>query len=212
MTTTSRPSQHAYAPTQRTSLREAQKHLTRQRLIEAAAEVLADKGYEHATIDDVALRANVGRTTVYKYFNGKPQLAEAVASDHHSSMLLVYRKIGTVRPDDVEGISRWLSDFSTYSVDHARTANMLPQTPEVVAGVLKEVEFVAGAVLMDWAQMGWEPAIPEAQQSLRLLFNLVGRWNVYHFTLAIPEPPTSRAALLGILNNELMRIVRRKQQ
>ena len=44
------------------------------RLLEAAAEVFSEKGYEAATIADVARRANMGKGTVYGYFKSKDDL------------------------------------------------------------------------------------------------------------------------------------------
>ncbi len=52
----------------------------RQRILEAAAEVFTERGFE-ATLDDVARRAGVGVGTVYRRFPGKAFLAEALFTD-----------------------------------------------------------------------------------------------------------------------------------
>jgi AcrR family transcriptional regulator len=44
---------------------------TRQRLTLAAFELFAERGYEQTTVDDVALRAGLGRTTFFRHFRSK---------------------------------------------------------------------------------------------------------------------------------------------
>jgi AcrR family transcriptional regulator len=52
----------------------------RQRILEAAAEVFTERGFE-ATLDDVARRAGVGVGTVYRRFPSKSCLADALFTD-----------------------------------------------------------------------------------------------------------------------------------
>jgi AcrR family transcriptional regulator len=49
---------------------------TRQRLYEAAVELIAEKGYSQTSVDDIALRAGVAKGTVYYNFPSKPALFE----------------------------------------------------------------------------------------------------------------------------------------
>jgi AcrR family transcriptional regulator len=50
------------------------------KILEAAKKIFAQKGY-NTTIEEVALEANVGVGTVYRRFNNKHQLANAVANE-----------------------------------------------------------------------------------------------------------------------------------
>jgi AcrR family transcriptional regulator len=50
----------------------------RDQIIEAAAQVFAQKGYAGAVIADIAIQANIGKGTVYEYFNSKEDLFFAV--------------------------------------------------------------------------------------------------------------------------------------
>ena len=50
----------------------------RERLVEAAAEVFAAKGYSGTRVADIAIRAEVGKGTVYEYFSSKEELLFAV--------------------------------------------------------------------------------------------------------------------------------------
>ena len=50
------------------------------KILEAAKKIFAQKGFD-TTIEEVALEANVGVGTVYRRFNNKHQLANAVANE-----------------------------------------------------------------------------------------------------------------------------------
>jgi AcrR family transcriptional regulator len=49
---------------------------TRQKLFEAAIDLIAERGYTGTTVDDIALRAGVAKGTVYYNFPSKPALFE----------------------------------------------------------------------------------------------------------------------------------------
>src|SRR3954452_22719335 len=49
---------------------------TRQRLFEAAVELIAEQGFSATTVDDIALRAKVAKGTVYDNFASKTALFE----------------------------------------------------------------------------------------------------------------------------------------
>jgi AcrR family transcriptional regulator len=49
---------------------------TRQKLYEAAVDLIAERGYSATTVDDIALRAGVAKGTVYYNFPSKPALFE----------------------------------------------------------------------------------------------------------------------------------------
>ena len=85
---------------------------TRRQLIEAATEVFAERGYEKATLKEIAKRAEVTSATIYRHFENKEDLLFAVirATD------------GTLRPVDAasaeasedatpEAIARFVSRF-----------------------------------------------------------------------------------------------------
>lgn len=70
------------------SLREAQKQLTLDKLIEAARGVFHTKGYNAATIDDIVDTAGASRGTFYLYFHSKGEvLSKIFAEDHIESVL-----------------------------------------------------------------------------------------------------------------------------
>lgn len=54
------------------------RRLRRERLIEAARRVFAARGFEQASMDEIAAAAGAGKPTLYRYFSGKEALFEAV--------------------------------------------------------------------------------------------------------------------------------------
>ncbi|MDQ6750503.1 MAG: TetR/AcrR family transcriptional regulator [Actinomycetota bacterium] len=55
-------------------LRELKKARTRQLIADVAAQLFADRGYEHVAVSDVAREAEVSEQTVYNYFPSKERL------------------------------------------------------------------------------------------------------------------------------------------
>ncbi|MFF5793737.1 TetR/AcrR family transcriptional regulator [Paeniglutamicibacter sp. NPDC012692] len=60
------------------TLREAQKMMTRQRLLEEGLAAFAEQGYSATTIDDIATRVGATRATFYLHFSSKAELVRAL--------------------------------------------------------------------------------------------------------------------------------------
>jgi AcrR family transcriptional regulator len=76
----------AYRPTERT---EARKAATRERIVSAALDQLAEGGYASASVQAVATRAGVATGSVYRYFPSKSELFAEVfrrASAHEMAV------------------------------------------------------------------------------------------------------------------------------
>jgi AcrR family transcriptional regulator len=68
----------------------------RERLTAAALELFDERGYEHTTVDDIATRAGVGRTTFFRAFGSK----EDVVFPHHEQVLVAVRdRLAAATPD-----------------------------------------------------------------------------------------------------------------
>jgi AcrR family transcriptional regulator len=59
--------------------RRRERDLRRSRIIEAAEKVILSRGYQAATMDDVAAEAELGKGTLYLYFKNKEELTLALA-------------------------------------------------------------------------------------------------------------------------------------
>jgi AcrR family transcriptional regulator len=91
------------------SLRDAQKQLTRSRLVEAAADSFRVRGYAATTIEDVASGAGATRATFYLHFRTKADLIdEVMAVVRRDAFELNERLDGVVRAGDRESVRAWL--------------------------------------------------------------------------------------------------------
>lgn len=65
------------------SLRERKRRLVKERIVKAADELFAAKGFDSVSVTDIAARADVGRTTFFRYFGDKAEVVFA----HEEEML-----------------------------------------------------------------------------------------------------------------------------
>src|SRR5271166_6456532 len=60
---------------------------TRQRIVDAAADLIFRQGVAHTTIEDVRAAANVSSSQLYHYFDDKPALVRAVVDHQVDTMV-----------------------------------------------------------------------------------------------------------------------------
>ena len=69
---------------------------TRAKLIEAAAEVVREKGYERTTLEDVAQRAGMTRGAIHGNFKSKDELFLAIAATRWQPIIPEFKPGGTL--------------------------------------------------------------------------------------------------------------------
>jgi AcrR family transcriptional regulator len=87
------------------------------RLLDAGMQVLGERGYHAARVDDVVRLANVSHGTFYLYFSNKEDLFRALAVRCADEMTELVGSLGGVAPDatGVDELRRWLGEFvATY--------------------------------------------------------------------------------------------------
>lgn len=85
---------------------------TDDRIIEAAAELMRQRGFERTTVDDVAARAGVGKATVYRRWPSKDDLAVA-AMDRLYAVEIPSPDTGSIRTDLEESYRSALAFVAT---------------------------------------------------------------------------------------------------
>jgi AcrR family transcriptional regulator len=68
----------------------------RQRLVEAAFDLFEERGFEQTTVDDIAERAGVGRTTFFRNFRAKEQV---IFPDHEGLLTAIRGRLATSSPE-----------------------------------------------------------------------------------------------------------------
>jgi TetR/AcrR family transcriptional repressor of nem operon len=113
--------------------------LTRQRIVAAATEVVAEKGALGASLDDVGARAPASRSQLYHYFDDKNDLLRAVAEATNGAVLDgqrdLFAHLGTW-----DGLVRWADALVALQRERGGTggcpiANLLGQVGERDDGI-----------------------------------------------------------------------------
>ena len=77
---------------------------TRQRIVDAAADLIFQQGVAHTTIDDVRAAADVSSSQLYHYFDDKPALVRAVV-DHQADTMVGQQE--TIDFSTLDGLRAW---------------------------------------------------------------------------------------------------------
>ncbi|OBH18952.1 TetR family transcriptional regulator [Mycolicibacter terrae] len=124
---------------------------TRSLLLDAAEEVFAEKGFNTATLDDIAQAAGYTKGAIYKHFAGKEELFLAVSDrywrryfDNFAEVMTNASQVGERELDDIA--ERWRQLSQDRGAEHAALGHEFalyllrnPEARERVAGKRAEV-------------------------------------------------------------------------
>jgi len=99
-------------------VREAKHALYRQLVMEAAARVFADKGYDDAKMDEIARESGLSLGTLYSVFSGKAELVRAIHEAADAELL--QRGIEPARDmaDPLEALLAGIRGYTAYFLEH----------------------------------------------------------------------------------------------
>ena len=99
----------------------------REQILDAAVEVLLDRGLATATMADVAAAASVAKGTIYLYFESKTELLAALRSRHVDRFraALTIALSGSGRAKPATRLDRFIHEFFDYSLAHRRIHRVL---------------------------------------------------------------------------------------
>lgn len=153
--------------------RERRRQQTRDVLIAAASEVFARRGFEGASLEEIAEAAGFTRGAIYKHFEGKEDLFFAVVDQLNEQVIEAFRLIAreSATPGDWD-ISR-LADLWRASVSESELFAMGKEhelyvlrnpdaRPRAVAHRRKQRELVAGFIDEVAEQSGMTLRLPAA--------------------------------------------------
>ena len=148
----------AYRPTERTEARKAQ---TRERIVSAALDQLAEGGYASANVQSIAARAGLATGTLYRYFPSKGELFAEVfrRASAHEMDVFAAATAGEDRPAE-ERVAAAVESFARRALAGPARAYALiaePVDPSVEAERLvfrRGYRDVLAAVLRDGVEAG----------------------------------------------------------
>jgi TetR/AcrR family transcriptional repressor of nem operon len=160
---------------------------TRQRIVNAAAELVFEQGVAHTTIEDVRAAADVSSSQLYHYFDDKPALVRAVV-DHQADTIVAGQE--TFDLSSLDGLRAWRD----WVIEHQRELNCSGGCPIGSLGSeLAETDPEARAQVAEGFKR-WEAAI---QSGLR---EMHARGRLTPDT----DPDTLALALLAALQGGLL--------
>jgi AcrR family transcriptional regulator len=138
---------------------------SRQALLQAAAELFDERGYERATIREIGERAGVDPALIARYFGGKEGLYLAALSDPESTRAITCSAgEPTVAVRDM--LRRWdergSTPFRRALMSHDPTPEVREQVGAMLAGRL------LGPMVEELRERGHEDAVLRAQVALAL--------------------------------------------
>ena len=99
--------------------------MTREDILEAAAQVFREKGYHAASMNDIAQSVNLQKASLYHHISSKQEILLALLDQ---GIDLLYQKIATVAESDLppaEKIRRSVQTYLQTLVDHGDLAAVL---------------------------------------------------------------------------------------
>jgi AcrR family transcriptional regulator len=114
----------------RQRVRQEHRLLTKRRMLGAALEVFAERGYNAATVEDIVAAAGVARATFYLHFKNKMEIVECLTEEVHPGVLALYNDLDDLiaaNPARVrQAIRPWISQALGW-FDENRTVVLLWQ-------------------------------------------------------------------------------------
>ena len=166
---------------QRLNRRQAAKVRTRQKVLDAARDLFSERGYDPATIRDIAKGAGMSTGAVFANFQDKAELFEAVLAEHMERLTEVVRAAAAGTGSTRERLIAALDAGYHHTLEHLPLMQAIvarswfqPQDAEQRArGFTKGVLSVIGEVLRDGVRKG----VLNQDADTRLLGDLV--WNAW---------------------------------
>ena len=174
---------------------------TAARILEAADEVLAESGYDGASVRAVAERAGVNKALVFYHFDNKSTLFERVLERYYERHLETLRAAFSERGSPRERLHRMLDAYLTFMQDNARYPRLVQQ---ILTGSGEQLDFIRSnlAPMHAWVEEALAGLCPErGPLSARHFFvtfsSLVTGYFTYAPALSAPGAvdPCSVAAL-----------------
>lgn len=102
------------------SRREREKQERRSAIIDAAEQVFFRKGFEAATMDEVAAEAELSKGTLYLYFKSKDELFIALSGRVIGQVVERFEEIAGSSGTGLEHIEQMMFDYTSFALRHPR--------------------------------------------------------------------------------------------
>jgi AcrR family transcriptional regulator len=196
-----------------TSTEPAQRSTAVERLLEAAAEAFAEKGFHATTTRDIAARVGLSPAGVYVHFSSKEELLyELSLVGHQAALGVVIESTEAAPGEPAVTLERLVADFAAWHARHQRTARVVQYelgalTPEhraTIDALRRDIQARVRDLLLAGVGTGAfvVPDVPGTALALLSLVVDVARW--YR-----PEGPRSPEDIGALYADLALRMVSR---
>lgn len=134
----------------------------RERLLNAAVEAFAEKGFAATTTRDIASRAGMSPAAVYVHHNSKESLLYTVSLDGHRAALGIITAAAASSSDPVERLRTMVYDFSLWHAENSRVGRIVqweyhaltPEHRAEIAAFRRSIEKTMQDALADGVSQG----------------------------------------------------------
>ena len=81
---------------------------TRRVFLDAALRLFAAKGYQAATMGEIARVAGASRASLYQYFSSKPQIVLGAMEMYHDDVIQLYLAVDQLPEHSATAVRAWL--------------------------------------------------------------------------------------------------------
>lgn len=157
-------------------------HERRRTILDAALAVFADRGYAHASVDEIAHRAGITVAVIYRHFASKEELHRAVLEEQWQAMLANQRERVFGAPPGIERLRAAYASYFEWFEAHPlalrfvfRDASGPPAVIEAHEAVARDAsDSIASYLLGGSARV--DPSVRVVAEFLRGGTNAVARW------------------------------------
>jgi AcrR family transcriptional regulator len=156
------------------------------RLLEAAAEAFADRGFHATTTRDIASRAGLSPAGVYVHFASKEELLFQLSREGHQVALELLLQAAREAESPTEALRAIMGTFARWHAEHYRVArivqyefgNLTPEHRDAVLALRKQIDGVLREVVADGVRRGDFEVddVPDTTLALMSMAVDVARW------------------------------------
>ena len=180
---------------------------SRERLIDAAVEAFAERGFHATTTRDIAARAGMSPAALYVHHASKEDVLYEVSRLGHAGALSAVRTAVAAERSPVDQLAAYVRAFTWWHAEHHTRARIVqyeldalsPEHYAEVAGMRREIEEVLRTVLLAGVRDGTfdlqDNDIPGTAVALLSLGIDVSRWYRDDGTRSAPDIAERYAAL-----------------
>lgn len=169
----------------RPSIREEQKRLTRERLLDAAVTVFSARSALDVNTDEIAKAAGVSRATLYAHFTSKSDVVLALAQRQYELADRLYTELAAIPEWTRAAVREWLEEVGARWREQAASVRALTLAGPGLAGAgAAQAHDRYVAILADDTRR-WR-AVPPAEARQRVLMAL-GQIESFFSALVVAE-------------------------